>query len=75
MLPVVQAVLRTLDNTNTIANVIGNYGQFERSYDTINKYYRALAAASPRVKASSNTEYPDRSACAKLTRDGLYLIT
>jgi zinc protease len=39
--------LRTLDNTNTIANVIGNYGQFERSYDTINKYYRALAAVTP----------------------------
>ena len=39
--------LRTLDNTNTIANVIGNYGQFERSYDTINKYYRALAEVTP----------------------------
>ncbi|HEY3056512.1 MAG TPA: pitrilysin family protein [Thermoanaerobaculia bacterium] len=39
--------LRALDNTNAIANALGNYGHFERSYNTINKYYAALATITP----------------------------
>jgi zinc protease len=39
--------VRALDNTDTIANIIANFAQYERSYDTINKYYRAHAAVTP----------------------------
>ncbi len=49
--------LRTLDNTNTIANVLGSYAQFERSYDTINKYYRALAQITPAIIQKTADKY------------------
>jgi zinc protease len=39
--------LRGLDNTNAIANALGNYAHFERSYNTINKYYASLATITP----------------------------
>ena len=39
--------VRTLDNTDTIANILANWAQYERSYDTVNKYYRALNAVTP----------------------------
>jgi zinc protease len=41
------AFVRSLDNTDAIASTIAGYAHFERSYDTINKYYRALAAVGP----------------------------
>jgi zinc protease len=34
--------LAALDNTDTIADTVAEFAHFERSYDTINKYYRAL---------------------------------
>ncbi len=39
--------LRTLDNTNTIANVLANALLYERSIDTLNRYYRTLATITP----------------------------
>ncbi len=39
--------LRTLDNTNTIANVLANALLYERSIDTLNRYYRTLSAITP----------------------------
>ena len=39
--------LRTLDNTDAIASAVAAFAHFERSYDTINKYYRALASVTP----------------------------
>lgn len=39
--------LRTLDNTDSIAAAIARFAHFERSYDTINKYFRALAGVTP----------------------------
>ncbi|MFP5247207.1 MAG: M16 family metallopeptidase [Thermoanaerobaculia bacterium] len=41
------AFLRGLDNTDAIASTIARFAHFERSYDTINKYYRALDAVTP----------------------------
>ena len=43
------AFVRTLDNTEAIASVLASFGHFERSYDTINKYYRALATVTPEM--------------------------
>ncbi|HEY0372670.1 MAG TPA: pitrilysin family protein, partial [Thermoanaerobaculia bacterium] len=39
--------VRGLDNTDAIASTIAGYAHFERSYDTINKYYRELATVTP----------------------------
>jgi len=39
--------LRSLDNTDSIANAIARFAHYERSYDTINKYYRSLATVTP----------------------------
>ena len=39
--------VRALDNTDTIAGTIARYAHFERSYDTLNKYFRTLASVTP----------------------------
>ena len=39
--------VRALDNTDAIASTIAGFTHFERSYDTLNKYYRHLAAVTP----------------------------
>jgi zinc protease len=41
------AFVRGLDNTDAIASTIASFAHFERSFDTINKYYRALATVGP----------------------------
>jgi zinc protease len=41
------AFVGTLDNTDTIAATVARAAHFERSYDTLNKYYRALAEVTP----------------------------
>ena len=41
------AFVRSLDNTDAIAGTIAGAAHFERSYDTLNKYYRALDAVTP----------------------------
>ncbi|HVR41039.1 MAG TPA: pitrilysin family protein [Thermoanaerobaculia bacterium] len=49
--------VRTLDNTNTIAETLASYVHFERSYDTINKYYRELAKVTPDVIQATAQKY------------------
>ncbi len=39
--------VRGLDNTDAIASTIASFTHFERSYDTINNYYRAVNAIDP----------------------------
>jgi zinc protease len=39
--------VRGLDNTDAIASTVASFAHFERSFDTINKYYRALATVGP----------------------------
>jgi len=39
--------VRSLDNTDAIASTIAGFAHFERSFDTINKYYRELATVTP----------------------------
>jgi zinc protease len=39
--------VRALDNTDAIASTIASFAHFERSYDTINKYFRELATITP----------------------------
>ncbi len=41
------AFVRGLDNTDAIASTVASFAHFERSYDTLNKYYRALATVGP----------------------------
>ena len=41
--------VRALDNTDSIASTIASYAHFERSYDTINKYFRELLTVTPDV--------------------------
>jgi zinc protease len=59
--------VRALDNTDTIANILANFGQYERSYDTINKYYRMLAGVTP--------ESIQRAARATFTDANLIITT
>ena len=39
--------VRGLDNTDAIASTIASFAHFERSYDTVNRYFRELAAITP----------------------------
>jgi zinc protease len=39
--------VRQFDNTDAIASTLASFAHFERSYDTINNYFRALVAATP----------------------------
>jgi zinc protease len=39
--------VRALDNTDAIASTIASFAHFERSYDTLNKYYRSLDKVDP----------------------------
>jgi zinc protease len=41
--------VRTLDNTEAIASTLAGYAQFERSYDTIDRYFSALSTVTPAV--------------------------
>ena len=39
--------VRRLDNTDAIASTVARFAVFERSYDTINRFFRTLAAITP----------------------------
>ncbi|HEY0160618.1 MAG TPA: pitrilysin family protein, partial [Thermoanaerobaculia bacterium] len=39
--------VRQFDNTDAIASTLASFAHFERSYDTINNYFRALVATTP----------------------------
>jgi zinc protease len=49
--------VRALDNTDAIAGTIAGWAHFERSYDTINKYYRELATITPETIQQTAQKY------------------
>jgi zinc protease len=49
--------LRGLDNTDAIAQTIASFAHFERSYDTINAYYRAVDAVTPEQMQQAAQKY------------------
>ena len=52
--------VRALDNTESIASTIAGFAHFERSYDTINKYFRELATVTPdNLQAAANQYFTD----------------
>lgn len=56
------AFVRTLDNTNSIAEALAGFAHFERSYNSIDKYYNALAAVTPDViKAVAQKYFTDKN--------------
>ncbi|MEX5745988.1 M16 family metallopeptidase [Massilia sp. X63] len=40
-------LIRSLDNTEAIASTLASYVHFDRSYDTLNRYYRVVDSLSP----------------------------
>ncbi|MDP9190893.1 MAG: insulinase family protein [Acidobacteriota bacterium] len=49
--------VRGLDNTDAIASTVAGFAHFERSFDTINKYYRVLATVGPDEIQSTAKKY------------------
>ena len=49
--------VRGLDNTDAIASTLAGYAHFERSYDTINKYFRELATITPDTIQQASQKY------------------
>src|SRR5687767_146639 len=41
--------VRALDNTESIASTLASFAHFERSYDTLNRYFRELLTVTPDV--------------------------
>jgi len=41
------SLIRSLDNTDTIAQTLASYVHFQRSYDTLNRYYRLVDTLTP----------------------------
>jgi zinc protease len=39
--------VRALDNTEAIASTVASFAHYERSYDTVNRYFRELATVTP----------------------------
>ncbi|HUP44340.1 MAG TPA: pitrilysin family protein [Thermoanaerobaculia bacterium] len=54
--------LRSLDNTDSIAAAIARYAHYERSYDTINKYFRSLAEVkADDLRTTANRYFTDKN--------------
>ncbi len=51
------AFVRGLDNTDAIAGTIAGYAHFNRSYDTINQYFRELANVTPASIQTAGQKY------------------
>ena len=49
--------VRALDNTDAVASTIASFAHFERSYDTINKYFRELATITPATIQEAARKY------------------
>jgi len=49
--------VRPLDNTDAIAGTIASFAHFERSYDTVNKYFRELATVTPASLQQTAQQY------------------
>src|SRR3712207_3478342 len=65
--------VRALDNTDAIAGTIAGYAHFERSYDTINKYYRELATITPAsIQETAQKYFTDKNlVVTTLSQDAL----
>ncbi len=65
--------VRALDNTESIASTIAGFAHFERSYDTINKYFRELATVTPdSLQAAANQYFTDANlVVTTLSKDAL----
>ena len=56
------AFVRALDNTDAIAATVASYAHFERSYDTVNKYFRELATVTPEsLQQTAQRYFTDRN--------------
>jgi zinc protease len=54
--------VRGLDNTDAIAGTVASFAHFERSYDTINRYYRALAGVGPdEIQQAAQKYFSDKN--------------
>jgi zinc protease len=49
--------VRGLDNTDAIASTVASFAHFERSYDTVNKYFRELATVTPATLQETAQKY------------------
>ncbi|HEX4803009.1 MAG TPA: pitrilysin family protein, partial [Myxococcaceae bacterium] len=58
---------RSLDNTETIASVLARFVRLQRSFDTLNKYYRLYDAVTPEDVLSVAKKY--------LTDAGMVVVT
>jgi zinc protease len=56
------AFVRGLDNTDAIAGTIASYAHFNRSYDTINQYYREVANVTPAsIQTAAQKYFTDKN--------------
>ena len=54
--------VRALDNTDAIASTIASFAHFERSYDTINRYFRELATITPdTIQQTAQNYFTDKN--------------
>jgi zinc protease len=67
------AFARTLDSTERIATVVARFAAYDRSYDTVNAYYRTLAAVTPAdVQQAASRYFTDNSLIVTtLSKDSL----
>ncbi len=56
------AFVRSLDTTQAIADTLAQYVHYRRSFDTVNNYYKQLAALTPAdIQATSQKYFTDNS--------------
>jgi zinc protease len=60
-------LIRTLDNTDTIAQTLASYVHYDRSYNTINRYYRLIDSLTPADLQAAARKY--------LVDDGMVVTT
>jgi zinc protease len=65
--------VRALDNTDAIASTIASFAHFERSYDTINRYFRELATITPdTIQQTAQKYFTDKNlVVTTLAKDAL----
>lgn len=61
------SLIRSLDNTDTIAQTLASYVHFQRSYGTINRYYRLVDRLTPADLQAAARKY--------LVDDGMIVTT
>lgn len=66
-------LIRSLDNTEAIASTLASYVHFERSYGTLNQYYRAIDSLTPADLQAAARKYlvDDSMVVTTLSHDAL----